>query len=135
MGWMSSLKLFMKPVKVFPRERPAASVVRPKFYVGTWIIGCPKQWADMAIGQVVGHCDGVEIIFDLISEQQLEVNCPAVEYSARYLAVLAKMTPIERFEMLAHQSKPGPKLIPTATVSLWSESQYQERVREAGLPV
>ena len=98
-------------------------------------MGCPKQWADMVIGQVVGHRDGVEIVLDLISGQELELDCPAVEYSARYLAVLAKMTPVERYAMLTHQSMLGPKLISTSQVSLWSEAQYQARVREAGLPV
>ena len=89
----------------------------------------------MVIGQVTGYSADIEMVQDLVSGKELLMRYPRVGYSPRHLAVLAKMTPYERFNLLSNNHKIRQKTIPVPPVPLWSEAQYQFCVRQAGLQV
>lgn len=134
----AQLKAMFQPHRVFGRQiqvQSTESLKTPRGHVGSWVIGCPDVWANLIIGQVREHVEGIEQVKDLVSGQQLLLGCPIVAYSPRYLAILANLTPYERFNMLSQTRKISEKPTFTPKTTLWTLPQYQDCVQSVGLPI
>ncbi len=135
MKWISRVLRFVRLVETQTPLVDARRALEQRFQLGSWVIGCSNEWENMVIGPVTGYSADIEMVQDLVSGKELMMVCPMVGYSPRHLAVLSKMTPYERFDLLSKNHKIRQKTIPALPIPLWSEAQYQFCVRQAGLRV